>query len=177
MGVEHAAVVHPVEMIAREDQVIVRVVPAEVPCRLPHRVCRSLKPVRAVGRLFRRDDIDEAVRKRIHAIGLRHVMIQRRRVELRQHENAPQLGMEAVADRHVDETVLSADWHRRLRALLGEGKQAGSLAAAQDDREYVVHRYVMIPMKNSTSSKIRIATIVASSSSPRTIPRCSTENR
>ena len=55
------------------------------------------------------------------------------------HEDAPQVGVQAVADRHVDQPVLSADRNRRFRALLCKGKQAGSLAAAQDNREHVVH--------------------------------------
>ena len=139
MRVEQPPVVHAIEMIAGENQVVVGVVPPEVPRRLPHRVGRALKPARAVRRLLGRDDVDEPVRERIHAIGLRDVMVERRRVELRQHEDAPQVGVQAVADRHVDQAVLAADRHRRLRALLRERKEARSLAAAEDDREHVVH--------------------------------------
>ena len=66
--VEHPPVVHAIEMIAGENQVVVGVVSPEVPRRLPHRVGRALKPARAVRRLLGRDDVDEAVRERIHAI-------------------------------------------------------------------------------------------------------------
>ena len=39
--------VHPVEVIAGEDQVVVGVVPREVPRRLPHGVGGALEPVRS----------------------------------------------------------------------------------------------------------------------------------
>ena len=64
--------------------------------------------------------------------------------------------MKTVADRDIDQPVLSADRNRRLRTLLRQRKQPGPLAAAKDDRENIFHGQVMIPMKKSTSSKTRI---------------------
>ena len=65
--------------------------------------------------------------------------VERRRVELRQHEDPAQVGVQAVADRHVDEPILAADRHRGLGAELGEGVEPAALAAAQDEREHVAH--------------------------------------
>jgi hypothetical protein len=62
--VDHLVVVHAVEMIAGENQVVVGVVPREVPRRLPHGVGRSLVPVRIVGRLLGGEDLDEALPNR-----------------------------------------------------------------------------------------------------------------
>jgi hypothetical protein len=68
-----------------------------------------------------------------------NVMVQRRRVELREHEDAPQLGVQAVADGHVDQAVLAANRHRGLGALVRKGKEARSLTASEDDGKHVVH--------------------------------------
>ena len=62
-------------------------------------------------------------REEVQPVGLRDVPVERRRVELRQHEDAPDVGVQAVADRDVDQPVLAADRHRRLRALLRQRKQ------------------------------------------------------
>ena len=139
VGFEQPDVIHAVQMIARENQIVVRVVAQEMAGCLTDGVGRALKPVGVVGCLLGRDDVDEPVRERIHAVGLCDVMVQRCRVELRQDKNPPQVGVQAVADRHVDEAVFPRNRNRRLRALLRQRKQAGSLAAAEDDCEHVVH--------------------------------------
>ena len=110
--------------------------------RLAHRVGGPLKPVGIVGRLFGRDDVDEALAEQIHSIRLRDMTVQRRRVELRQHEDAAHVRVQAVADRHVDQPVFAANRHCRLRPVLRQWKEARPLAAAQNQREYfVVHRH------------------------------------
>jgi hypothetical protein len=117
--IEEAAIVHPVEVVPGENEVVVRLMAGEMPGRLTYRIGGALKPIRIVRRLLGRNDVDEAARKRIHLITLSDMVVQRCRVELGQDEDAPQIGVQAVADGHVDETVLSADRHRRFRALLG----------------------------------------------------------
>ena len=52
-------VVHPVQMIAGEDQVVVGVVLLEMARRLTHGIGGALKPVRVVGRLLGGEDLDE----------------------------------------------------------------------------------------------------------------------
>ena len=135
MGIDEVAVVHPVEMVARENQVVVRVVPLDLARGLPDGVGGALKPVGVVGRLFGRQDLDEPVAEEIHAVGLRDVAVERRRVELRQDEDAPDVRVEAVADGDVDEPVLSANRHGGLGPQLGERKQPAALTAAEDQRE------------------------------------------
>ena len=136
---DHLAEVHPVEVIAGEDQVVVGVVVLEVARGLAHRVGRALEPVGAVGRLLGGEDFDEAVREDVEPVGLRDVPVERRRVELRQHEDALEAGVQAVADRDVDQPVLAADRDRRLGAHVRERKEARAAAAAEDQRQHVVH--------------------------------------
>ena len=75
----------------------------------------------------------------VQPIGLRDVAVERRRVELRQHEDALQPGVQAVADRDVDQPVLPADRHGRLRAHVGEREEPGAASAAEDQCEDVFH--------------------------------------
>ncbi len=137
--VDQLAEVHAIEMIAGEDQVVVGVVAGEVARRLPHGVGRALEPVRALRGLLRGEHLDEAVREDVEPVGLRDVPVERRRVELRQHEDPLQAGVQAVADRDVDQPVLAADRHRRLRPHVRQRIQPGAAAAAQDQGQHVVH--------------------------------------
>ena len=131
-------------MIAGEDQVVVRVVAGEVAGRLADGVRGALKPVGALGRLLGGENLDEAVGEDVEPIGLRDVPVERRGVELRQHEHALETGVQAVADWDVDQPVLAADRHRRLRSHVRERKEPRAAAAAEDQREHVVHVPILL---------------------------------
>ena len=62
------------------------------------------------------------------------------RVELRQHIDRAQSGVEAIADRNIDQAIFSAERHRRLRAILGQRKQPRPGAATHDDGERLLRR-------------------------------------
>jgi len=81
------------------------------------------------------------------------VPVERRRVELRQDEDATNVGVQAVADRDVDQPVAAADRDGRLGSMLRQRKQARSLPAAEDDgQDLVVHRHAH--QKRSTRRSI-----------------------
>jgi hypothetical protein len=126
-------------VVAREDQVVVGVVALDVAARLPHGVGRALEPVRVLGRLLGREDLDEPLREDVQPVGGGDVAVERRRVELRQDEDAADLGVEARADRDVDQAVLRPDGDGGLRAQLRQREQPGPPAAAEDDGEDVGH--------------------------------------
>ena len=110
----------------------------EVADRLADGIGRPLKPVGVIRRLFGGEDLDEPVAEEIHPVGLGDVAVERRRIELRQHEDPPDVGVHAVADGDVDQAVLAANRHGRLRAMLGEWKEPCAPAAAEDKREHLV---------------------------------------
>jgi hypothetical protein len=112
--VEQPSIVHAIEVIAGQNQVVLRVMRLEVATSFAHGVGSALKPRLAVGGLLGGEHVHEAARKQIHSIRLAHVAIERRRVELRQHVDASDFGVETVADGNVNQTVLAADRHRRL---------------------------------------------------------------
>ena len=124
---DHLGVVHPVEMIAGQDQVVVGLVAREVPRGLADGVGRALKPAGVVGRLLGRQDLDEALAEQIHPVGLRDVPVQRRRVELRQDEDPPDVGVQAVADRDVDQTVFARQSARPASIDAASAGRAASL--------------------------------------------------
>ena len=136
-ALDQLLVIHPVEVIAGEDEVIVGLVLRDMPDGLAYRVGGPLVPVRIVGRLLGREDLDEAAREPVELIRVRNVTVERRGIELCQHEDATDPGVQAPADRDVDETVLAANRHRRLRSRRGEREETGALASAKDDRKRI----------------------------------------
>ena len=136
--VDHLRVVHAVQMVAGQNQVVVGVVPDKMAGRLPHRVRCALKPALAVGCLLGCQDFDEPVAEQVHAIRLADMTVERGRIELGEDENPAHVGMQAVADRYVNQSIFAADWHRWLRAELGQRKQPFALASPKDDRENLV---------------------------------------
>ena len=65
-------------------------------------------------------------------------------IELRQDEDAPYIGMEAVADRDVDQPVLAANGDCGFGAELRQRKEATALTAPENQREhFVVHRHAV----------------------------------
>ena len=138
--VDQLGEVHPVDVIAGEDQEVLRVGVAEMPRGLPHGVGRALKPLLALGRLLGGQHLDEPVGEHVQVIGLGDVPVERRRVELRQHVDPLESGVQAVAQRNVDQPVLAADRDRRLRSQMRERKQPRAPAAPEDDGQDVVHR-------------------------------------
>ena len=90
---DELGVVHPVQVVAGQDQVVLGVERLEVTARLAHGVGGALEPAVVVGRLLGRDDVDEPLREPVEPVGLADVAVERGRVELRQDVDAPDLGV------------------------------------------------------------------------------------
>jgi hypothetical protein len=138
--VDELGEVHAVDVVAGENQVVVGIDFTEVAGGLSDGVGRALEPVFALRRLLRGQHFDEPLREQIHPVGLRDVPVERGRVELGQDVDPFEPRMQAVAERYVDQPVLAADRNGRLRSLVGEREEARPAAAAEDEREHVVHR-------------------------------------
>src|SRR5262249_16815515 len=83
---------------------------------------------------------DETRAEEIHSVRLRDVPVERCRVELREHEDAPDVGVQAIADRNVDQAVFAADRNCGFRPMLCERKEPRALTAAENQCEnFVVH--------------------------------------
>ncbi len=117
--VQQRAKIHPVQLIAAQNQIIIERALEEVAHVLPDRVGRALIPLRARRRLLRRKNIDETAREIVELVARLDMSMQRHAVELRQHVNRAQPRVEAIADRDIDDAIFSAEGHRRFRTVLG----------------------------------------------------------
>ena len=115
--------VHQVELVAGEDQDLGAASARAAGRGLAHGVGRALVPVAVVDRLLGGQDVDEAAAEGVEAVGLGDVAVQARAVELGDDEDAVDAGVQAVADRDVDEPELAAHRHRRLGAVLVSGQR------------------------------------------------------
>jgi hypothetical protein len=60
---------------------------------------------------------------------------------VREDENAPDVRMQAIADRDVDEAILAADRNGRLRPKLRSGNSRVPAASKDDGQHLVVDRH------------------------------------
>src|SRR5437667_2542132 len=102
---------------------------------LPHRIGSPLIPLRAGGRLLSRKNIYKAARKIVELVAGLNMSMQRHGVELRQQIDRAQPGVQAVADRNINNAILAAERNSRFSAIFCEGEQTRARTAAHDDRQ------------------------------------------
>ncbi len=128
---EHHAVVHAVDVVAGEDQHILRLLAAQVAHVLAHGVGGALVPVHAVGRLLGGKDSHKAFAEGVEVVGQADVAVERGRVELGDDEDAVDPRVQRVGDGDVDEAVHAAEGHCGFRAVLRQRMQPLTAPAAQ----------------------------------------------
>ena len=138
---EHVGVVHPIELVAREDQHVADVGLLQVADVLAHRVGRALVPAGIVERLLGSEDLDEAAAEGIEGIGATDVTVQAHGVELGKHVDPLHAAVDAVGQRHVDDAVLARERHGRLRAVAGQRIEPGATAAAKNQSQNALHSH------------------------------------
>ena len=99
---DKGAVIHAIEVVARQDQHLVGPARQKMPELLAHRIGRALVPIDAVLGLLGSQDLDKAIRKRIKAVRRADVAVQRSGIELGQGEDAVDPRMQTIADGNVD---------------------------------------------------------------------------
>ena len=140
MLVEQRAKIHPVKLIAAQDDVIIERPLQEVAHILADRIGRALIPLRTLRCLLRREDVHKAARKIVELVARLDMAVQRHAIELRQHIDRTKPGVQAVADRDIDDPVFAAQRHRGFRSVLRQWKQTRARAAAHDDGEGALRR-------------------------------------
>ena len=141
---DHVLEVHPVELIAGEDQHVLDARLLDVAEVLPHGVGRALIPVGVVERLLGGQDLDEAAVERVEGVRAADVAVQADRVELRQHVAAVQAAVDAVRQGDVDQPILARHRHGRLGAVLGQRIKPRALSAAEHQGHNVSHAITSI---------------------------------
>jgi hypothetical protein len=135
MLVEHVAVIHAVELIAAEDDEVFKTAVEEIGEVLADGIGSALIPARVRGRLLRGEDFHEAARELIELVGRLNVAMQRDAVELREHVDAAQAGVDTVRNRDIDDAIFSAERHCGFAAVFGEWVEPSPGSAAHDDCE------------------------------------------
>jgi thioredoxin reductase len=136
---EHLAVVLRVELVAAQDDHAVVRVAAHVEQRLAHGVGGALEPRLRARRLLGGEHGHEPGAEAVEVVGAGDVLVEGRRVVLRDDEDPVEAGVDAVGDRDVDEAVLAGERDRGLGAVAGEREEAGAGAAAEDDGQGSLH--------------------------------------
>ena len=128
--VQHAAVVHLVDVVAAEDDHVLGLLAADRIDVLVHRVGRAHVPVGA-GALHGRHQLEELAQLLRHNArpAFADVPVQRERLVLREDIHAAQAGIDAVGKRDIDDAVVSAEGNRRLGPVPRQGKQPLSRSA------------------------------------------------
>ena len=135
---QHLRVVHLVDVIPGKDHHMLGCFPHDRVQVLVHGVGGAHVPVVAHA-LLRRQDLDELTEflgddVPPHA----DVAIERQALVLRDDEDAAQAGVDAVAEREVDDPVGTAEVHRRLGAFPGQRREPFADPSGQDDDERVI---------------------------------------
>ena len=139
VGAQHLAVVHLVDVVARQDDDVARALPLDGVQVLVDRVGGAQIPVFA-DPLLGRKELDELVELLRHDVPAHpDVTVQRERLVLGRDEDPPQPRVDAIAEREVDDPIGPAEVDRRLGAILGERIEPLAGAAGEDDDEGVFH--------------------------------------
>ena len=137
------AVVHAVELITGEDQVVIHIPFLEQPLVLAHRIGGAFEPAGAVGSLLGGEHLHEPLAETGgEVVGHREMTIEGGAVELRQHIDLVDLGVDAVADGNINQSVLAGKRHGRLGTHLGEWIQAGASTPSKDDGQNALHFFL-----------------------------------
>jgi hypothetical protein len=134
------AEIHPVELVAAQDEHPPGVVALQVGEGLAHRIGGPLVPVHLVlERLAGGQDVHEPGLEVAEGIGGADVAVEAGRVELGEDEDAVQSRVEGIADGDVDQAELAAQRHGRFAAVLGQGVQTRTTSPAEDQGDHIVH--------------------------------------
>ena len=131
--VHHVGVVHPIDMVAGEDDHVLGIIHIQESDILIDGVGRALIPGTLVALTHvRGQDVHAAVGP-VQVPGLTgaNVAVELQRTVLGQHANGINTGIDAVRQGKIDDAVLAAKRDGRLGHMAGKGIQTAALTASQ----------------------------------------------
>ena len=140
---QHLRVVHLIDMVARKDQHVIRIVLIDEGAVLPDRVCRAGIPASVVlGHVRRKHEHAAVTAVEVPVLTGAEIGIQRQRAVLRQNADGVNVGIDAVGQRKIDDSVLSAEGDRRLRHAGGQDAETTALSAGkQHAHDFLFHSF------------------------------------
>ena len=117
---QHAAVVHLVDVVAGKDDHVLRLLAADGVDVLVDGVGGAHVPVGA-GALHGRHELEELAEFLRHDAGpaFADVPVERERLVLGENEDPAQAGVDAVGERDIDDAVVAAEWNCRFGPIAG----------------------------------------------------------
>ncbi len=76
MGIQHSTIIHPVELVAREDNVVFSLLVFKVSNIFTNSIGCPLVPVIGLVGLFSRQDLNKAVAKGVEDVGIGDVVVE-----------------------------------------------------------------------------------------------------
>ena len=126
MLAQNLAVVHPVKLVAAQNDIVIDRTLEEIPKVLSDGVGRSLVPMRALGRLLRRENLDETWREIVELVARVDMPVQRHAIELGEHIDAPNAGVQTIANRDINQPVLATKRHGGLGPFFCQREESGA---------------------------------------------------
>lgn len=126
---KEARIVHVIEMIACENQKIVKRRLLKILKVLPDGIGRPIVPHLLHKRLFRADEVDLGIARMVNGIRLHDMLVEKLRKILRDDVNVINPAIEGVRQRDIDEAVFASEAHGGFAARLCQGEKACALAA------------------------------------------------
>ena len=119
---------------------MVEILSEDVPDILSHRVGVPLVPRAVPYRLLGGEDMDKSVGELIEPVALLNMTVKRHGVELRQDIDVANLGIDTVADREIDEAVLTGDRNGRFCPVPRQGKETAAPSSTEHDGNDIFRR-------------------------------------
>ena len=133
MEAEHGGIVHLVNMVAGQDQHVIRVIALDKGDVLIDRVGCALVPFGILALGIGRQDLHAAVRGvQTPRLAVSDVLIEFQRLILRQDADRIDLGVYAVGKREIDNAVLAAERDGRLGRVFRQNHQTAALTTCQE---------------------------------------------
>ena len=133
MEAEHGGIVHLVNMVAGQDQHVIRVIALDKRDVLIDRVGCALVPFGILALGIGRQDLHAAVRGvQTPRLAVADVLIELQRLILRQDADRIDLGVYAVGKREIDNAVLAAERDGRLGRVFRQNHQTAALTTCQE---------------------------------------------
>ena len=159
MLLEHAAVIHFVNMVARQNKNVFGALAADGINILINRVGGASVPVGGHA-LLRRQQLDELAESTVEkAPAALHVADQALRLVLGADADAAHTRVDAVGERKIDDTKFAAEWHGGLCAPVGQWSETAAAAPRQHDRERIPrelrHEQALRVMLGRTIAELR----------------------
>ena len=146
MVLQHAAVVHLVDVVAAQDDHVLGLLAADGVDVLIDGVGGAHVPVGA-GTLHGRQQLEELAQFLGHNArpSFADVPVERERLVLGEDEDLAQAGVDAVGEGDVDDAVVPAKGHGRFGAIAGEREEPFSGSARKQNSKCVSHVHRTLP--------------------------------